>query len=170
MISLALLRVAPLLSATSYATFTFSGDTFIRPSAHTAPSTANRILPGLHAFTRSGLPFIFLSYPVSIAAATANLMQLDSCMNFDGDGALRTGAAAFFYLAGLIFTMVHFPFWPIAMAYLDCVGTDKGLEGDPRADNTASMVSWFNIHTNHGLVTGLLSWGCYLAAFMCAVP
>ncbi|KAI1120769.1 hypothetical protein F5Y10DRAFT_289320 [Nemania abortiva] len=176
MASFALLRVAPLISATSYVTFFFAEDTFIRPLVHTATSPsesqlrrhANRILPGLYAFTRRGLPFVFITYPISIATAVTNIVQSDSGVTFARDGAPQARAAAVFYLAGLIFSTLHLLFGPAAMAHLDHLGADKGLDSDPRADNTASIVAWLKINTIRGLVADIPSWICYLAAFLSA--
>lgn len=175
MAGLALLRVAPLLSATSYITFTFSEDTFIRPLVHTAPSAAvtelrrhaNRILPAQSTFVRRGLPFIFLSYPLSIATAAANLARQDNgSLSFAGDAAPRARAAAAFYTAGLVLSVLHFPFGPSAMACLKRVGEDKGVDGDPKADNTAAIVKWLKINAIRGLVADFPSWVCYFIAFL----
>lgn len=75
MAGLALLSVAPLLSATGSIMFTISEDTFIRPLMRTDPSAAekearqhaNRILPKLMGFTRNGLAIIFTTYPISVS-------------------------------------------------------------------------------------------------------
>ena len=177
MASLALLRVSPLLCATSYVTFTFSEDTFIRPLIHTAPSTtdtelrrhSNRILPSFNRFTRRGLPFIFISYPLSIATAAANLRQLGPSIILSGNGELRCRTAAMFYLAGLVFSALHFSFGPAAMACLKRVSQDKRIHGDFNADNTANLVSWLRINTVRGAVADLPSWLCYIIAFMLAM-
>lgn len=179
MAGLALLRVAPLLSATSYITFTFSEDTFIRPLVHTHGSAAgielrrhaNRILPAHNAFVRRGLPFIFLSYPISIATAAANLAGHGDggSVSFAGDAAPRARAAAAFYAAGLVLSVLHFPFGPAAMACLKRVGEDEGVDDDPKADNTAAMVSWLKINAIRGMVADVPSWACYFIAFMLAM-
>ena len=179
MAGFALLRVAPLLSATSYITFTFCEDTFIRPLLHTAPSSAstelrqhaNRIQPAfINSFTPRGLPFIFLTYPLSIATAAANLKQHDSPgVSFAGDAAPGARAAAAFYLAGLVFSVLHMPFGPTAMKWLKRVGEDKGIEGDAGADNTAGLVSWLRVNATRGILADFPSWVCYFAAFMCAM-
>jgi len=177
MASLALLRVAPLLSATSYVTFTFSEDTFVRPLVHTSTSSAeakirrhaNRIFPSLYAFTRRGLPYIFLSYPISIATAAANLAKTGPGVSFGSDASPQARTAAILYSAGLIFSVLHFPFGPTAMSYLDRVGADQGVEGDFEADNTANMAFWLRINATRGAVADIPSLICYFFAFLYAM-
>ncbi|KAI0202906.1 hypothetical protein F4808DRAFT_458613 [Astrocystis sublimbata] len=176
MASLSLLRVAPLLSATSYVTFTFCEDTFIRPLAHTKPADkdlrihANRIFPGLIGrFTARGLPFIFLSYPISIATAAANLARAEPGVTFDTNGSPQARAAAALYLAGLIFSVLHFPFGPTAMSYLDPVAAAKTEDDDPQTDNTSKIVTWLKLNTIRGLAADLPSWISYFAAFLLAM-
>ncbi|KUI71854.1 hypothetical protein VM1G_07485 [Cytospora mali] len=177
MAGLALLSVAPLLSATSSITFTLSEDTFIRPLMHTSPVETelerrhhtNRALPSLIGFTRNGLAIIFTTYPLSIATAAANLARHDANVNISAHAATRPRVAAGFYLAGLIFSVLHFPFGPGAMRHLNHVKDDMGVEGDPGADNTASMVSWLRINSTRAFVADLPSWTCYFVAFMVAM-
>jgi hypothetical protein len=177
MANLALLRVAPLLSATSYVTFTFSEDTLVRPLVRTSTSAAeakirrhaNRILPSLCAFTRRGLPYIFLSYPISIATAATNLVKAGPGVSFASDASSQARTAAILYSAGLVFSVLHFPLGPTAMSYLDRVGTDQGVEGDLEADNTANMASWLRINAIRGVVADIPSLICYFFAFLYAM-
>lgn len=176
MAGLALLSVAPLLSATGSIMFTVSEDTFIRPLMHTSPSAtemearryANRILPGLMGFTRNGLAIIFSTYPISIATAAANLARHDGAVELSRHAATNPRTAAGFYLAGLIFSVLHMPFGPSAMNLLESVRDDKGVDGDAKADNTASMLSWLRINMIRGFVADFPSWVCYFVAFMFA--
>ncbi|KAJ3565668.1 hypothetical protein NPX13_g7420 [Xylaria arbuscula] len=176
MANLALLRVAPLLSATSYVTFTFCEDTFIRPLVHNEPSktelrkNANRVLPGfISRFTRRGLPFIFLSYPISIATAAANLANTQPSVTFDVNGSFQARAAAALYLAGLIFSVLHFPFGPTAMSYLNPVAAARGDEDDLQTDNTSKMTKWLKLNAIRGIAADLPSWASYFAAFLLAM-
>lgn len=174
MAGLALLRVAPLLSATSSLTFTLCEDTFIRPLMHESSSTAgkearrhvNSILPSHGRWTRRGLTVIFTTYPLSIATAIANLARSDAHVDLSKTASYNARVAAGFYLTGLLFSVLHFPFGPSAMACLKRVADNKGVEGDEKADNTASMVSWLRINLTRGLVADLPSWACYFVAFM----
>jgi hypothetical protein len=174
MAGLALLRVAPLLSATSSLTFTLSEDTFIRPLIHETSSTAekearrhvNNILPSHGRWTQRGLAVIFITYPLSIATAAANLARHDAHVDISKGASYNSRVAAGFYLAGLFFSVIHFPFGPSAMACLKRVADNKGVEGDAKADNTASMVSWLRINLIRGVVADLPSWACYFVAFM----
>lgn len=176
MASLALLSVAPLLSATASVTFTISEDTLIRPLMHTSPvlaemearQHANRILPGLMGFTRNGLTIIFTTYPISIATAAANLARHDGSVAFSKYANTNSRIAAGFYLAGLIFSFLHMAFGPSAMKLLEAVRKDKGVDGDVKADNTANMLSWLRINIIRGAVADFPSWGCYFVAFMFA--
>ncbi|KAG8158082.1 hypothetical protein KVR01_011843 [Diaporthe batatas] len=160
MAGLALLSVAPLLSATGSIMFTISEDTFIRPLMRTAPTPAerearrhaNRILPKLMGFTRNGLAIIFTTYPISLSA----------------DAARNPRIAAGFYLAGLIFSVLHMPFGPSAMRLLESVREDKGAADDVTRDNTASMLSWLRINTIRACVADFPSWACYFMAFIFA--
>ncbi|KAI3400057.1 hypothetical protein diail_4595 [Diaporthe ilicicola] len=176
MAGLALLSVAPLLSATGSIMFTISEDTFIRPLLRTSPSAAemearghaNRILPGLMDFTRNGLAIIFTTYPISIATAAANLARHDGAVALSAQAARNPRIAAGFYLAGLAFSVLHMPFGPAALRHLEAVRADKGTDGDAKADNTASMVSWLRINTIRACVADFPSWACYFVAFLFA--
>ncbi|KAK0618508.1 hypothetical protein B0T17DRAFT_538108 [Bombardia bombarda] len=182
MAGLALLRVVPLLSATSSVTFTLSEDTFIRPLTHTAPSPAsvelrrhaNRILPSHGRWTRRGLAVIFITYPLSIATAIANLARRhdNAQVDFSPNAPYNARAAAAFYLAGLVFSVIHFPFGPRAMSLLKRIRKDTGgveADVDPAQDNTASMASWLRINAIRGVVADVPSWVCYFAAFLFAM-
>ncbi|KAK3318102.1 hypothetical protein B0H66DRAFT_532616 [Apodospora peruviana] len=178
MAGLALLRVAPLLSATSSVTFTLSEDTFIRPLVHTAPSASslelrrhvNRILPSHGRWTRRGLFVIFITYPLSIATAAANLARHDNGqVDLSGDATYNARVAAGFYLAGLAFSVIHFPFGPRAMSLLKRVREDSGNDSDATQDNTSSMVSWLRVNAIRGVVADVPSWVCYFAAFLFAM-
>lgn len=175
MAGLALLSVAPLLSATGSVMFTISEDTFIKTLMHISPSEtsmearrhANRILPGLMGFTRNGLAIIFTTYPISIATAAANLARRDGAVSFSIHSVKSNArVAAGFYLAGLCFSMLHMAFGPSAMKLLGEVRDDKGVDGDTKKDNTAKMLSWLRINTVRGMVADFPSWACYFAAFM----
>jgi hypothetical protein len=174
MAGLALLRVAPLLSATSSLTFTLSEDTFIRPLIHENSSTAatearrhvNNILPSHSRWTQRGLAIIFITYPLSIATAAANLARQDAHVDISTGASYNARVTAGFYLAGLLFSVLHFPFGPSAMTYLKRVAKNTGKEGDAKMDNTASMVAWLRINLVRGVVADLPSWACYLVAFM----
>ena len=175
MAGLALLRVAPLLSATSSVTFTLSEDTFIRPLVHTSPSTSsaelrrhvNRMLPSHSRWTRRGLAVIFITYPLSIATAAVNLARHDNGkVDLSRNASYNARVAAGFYLAGLIFSVLHFPFGPRAMGYLKRVGEDSGSDDDPEKDNTANVVSWLRINAIRGVVADVPSWVCYFAGFL----
>ncbi|KAK4217475.1 hypothetical protein QBC37DRAFT_414589 [Rhypophila decipiens] len=178
MAGLALLRVAPLLSATSSVTFTLCEDTFIRPLVHTSPSASsaelrrhvNRMLPSHGRWTRRGLFVIFITYPLSIATAAVNLARHDNGqVDFSGDASYNARVAAGFYLAGLVFSVIHFPFGPRAMGFLKRVREDSGSDDDPAQDNTASMSSWLRINAIRGVVADVPSWVCYFAAFLFAM-
>ncbi|KAK6075187.1 hypothetical protein SCUP234_07890 [Seiridium cupressi] len=168
----ALLRVMLLLAATSYVTFTFSEDTFVRPLMHTGPPAhsaelrhhTNRSLPALMHFTRRGLPFIFISYLLAIATAAANLSRGDlPGVSFTENAGHNARTAATFYLAGLVFSVLHFG--PTAMGYLNRVQRNEGIEGDIKGDNTANMMTWLKINAMRALVADIPSWACYLLAF-----
>jgi hypothetical protein len=170
----ALLRVAPLLSATSSLTFTLCEDTFIRPLIHKSSSTVskearrhvNSILPSHGRWTQRGLAVIFITYPISIATAAANLARPDGHVDMSTGASYNSRVAAGFYLAGLIFSVLHFPFGPSAMSYLKRVAENRGVEGDEKADNTAIMVSWLRINLMRGIMADIPSWACYFIAFM----
>ncbi|EPE27237.1 integral membrane protein [Glarea lozoyensis ATCC 20868] len=172
----ALLRVTPLLSATSSLTFAFCEDTFIRPLIHNGSSKtekearrrANSILPSHGRWTQRGLVFIFITYPISIATAAANLARPDEHLGISTEASDNARVARVFYLAGLCFSVLHFFFGHSSMACLKRVAENKGVEGDEKADNTASMILWLRINVIRGLVADLPSWICYLVAFMYA--
>ncbi|KAI1342716.1 hypothetical protein F5Y15DRAFT_266129 [Xylariaceae sp. FL0016] len=174
MSKLAVLRVLPLLSATSYITFAFAEDVFIRPLVHDGSSAAdiklrrhaNRILPSFNTFTARGLPFIFTTYPLSFATAAANIfLNDDTAVSFSRDAGPGPRLAALCYAAGLFFSLLHLAFGPAAMAHLDRVAADQGSEGDVKGDNTASIASWLRLNAIRATVADLPSWVCYLVAF-----
>jgi len=175
MASLALLSAVPLLSATSSVTFTLCEDTFIRPLMYTGTLVsdvelrhyANRILPGQGRFIRRGLPIVFITYPLSIATAAANAARHDGRVDIYGDNDARLAAG--FFLAGLAFSLLHFVFGQKAVALLKQVRENKGIDGDPVADNTAMMSSWLRINAIRGLVADVPSWACYFSAFLLAM-
>lgn len=89
-------------------------------------------------------------------------------MQLSADAAWNPRVAAGFYLAGLILSVLHMPFGPSAMRFLEAVREDKGAADDVTHDNTASMMSWLRINTIRGCVADFPSWVCYFAAFMFA--
>jgi hypothetical protein len=178
MAGLALLRIAPFISATSSVTFTFAEDVFVRPLVHTAPSTreielrghANRILPAfVHGFFKRGIVLILVSYPLSFATAIANLSRSENgAVSFASDAPPLARAAAGFYLAGLFFSVMHFPFAFWAMPPLDMAKADGGKDDDPKKDNTAAIGTWLTVNAWRGALADFPSWICYFVAFMCA--
>ena len=174
MAGLAVLSVAPLLSSTASLIFTFSEDIFLRGFVHASPTPAevqlrhhaNRILPThLNHFFRPGLTIIFTTYPLSIATAAANIARHDTQVNISGLGATAKAAAGF-YIAGLAFSVLHFPFGPTAMRYIKQMREDQGVEGKEKEDNVAIMGKWLKINAIRGAVADFPAWACYFVAFV----
>jgi hypothetical protein len=172
MAGLALLRAAPFLAATSSVTFTLSEDIFIRPLAKT-PTTelrrhANRLLPSQGRWLWPGLGIVFGTYGLSIATAIANLARGDPAVHFHSANS-NSRLAAGFYLAGCIFSFLHFPWGVKAMALLKSIRTDSNVDGDEKRDNTAAMRAWLKVNWLRGLLADLPSWVCYFVAYMYAM-
>jgi hypothetical protein len=129
----------------------------------------NNILPSHGRWTQRGLAFICITYPTSTATAAANLARPDKYAYISRGASYNARVAGGLYLAGLLFSVLHFVFGPSAMACLKRVADNKGVEGDERADNTASMISWSRTNLIRGLVADIPSWACYLVAFMYAM-
>lgn len=89
-------------------------------------------------------------------------------MQLSADATRNPRVAAGFYLAGLVFSVLHMPFGPAAMRHLEAVREDEGAADDVTRDNTASMMSWLRINTIRGCVADFPSWACYFVAFMFA--
>lgn len=171
MSGLVLLRVAPLLAATSSVTFTWCEDFFIRPlitNDTELRSHANRILPRHGRWLWSGLAIVFTTYPLSIATAAANLAHKNGSVDIHGVE-LRQRIAGGFYLAGLIFSVLHFPWGHRAMHLLRTIRQDTNVEGDKAKDNTAIMATWLKLNALRGLSAEIPSWICYFVAFMVAM-
>jgi hypothetical protein len=62
--------------------------------------------------------------------------------------------------------MLHFVFGQSSMGYLTRVAEDKGVEGDEKKDNTASMVAWLRVNVIRGVVADFPAWVCYFVAFV----
>ncbi|KAI1147409.1 hypothetical protein F4825DRAFT_150171 [Nemania diffusa] len=164
----AFLRAAPLLAATSSLTFTVCEDMFIRPLVTYQPglrSHANRILPTHGKWLWGGLSIVFSMYPISIATAAVNLATKDSAVDITGPETRQRVAAAF-YLAGLVFSVLHFPFGKRAMYLLWTIRNDKNDDNNVKADNSAMMAAWLRVNAIRGLVADFPGWVCYLIAYV----
>lgn len=158
---LALLRVAPLLGATSSMTFVFCEDFFIRPLVP-APdshlrSHANRVLPTHGRWLWPGLGIVTGAWGLSIITAMKNLGQSPA------------GAAEKWYRAGLIFSLLHFAWGYRALWLLWTIRNDGGDDEDHQKDNSAFMGAWLRVNAWRGIMADFPSWVCYLMAFMHAV-
>ncbi|KAF2964425.1 hypothetical protein GQX73_g9128 [Xylaria multiplex] len=168
MSAIVFLRVAPLLAATSSLTFTICEDMFIRPLVTYRPDLrphANRILPAHGQWIWGGLSIIFSMYPISIATAAANLAARDDMVDIMGFGT-RQRIAAGFYAAGLLFSVLHFPFGKRAMHLLWTIRNDKNNDDDIKGDNSALMAAWLRVNAVRGLVADFPGWACYLVALV----
>ncbi|KUI64394.1 hypothetical protein VM1G_11191 [Cytospora mali] len=159
----ALLRVCPLLGATSSMTFVVCEDFFIRPLAPAPQSDlrrhANRLLPAHGRWLWPGLGVVGASWGLSIATAIANLRP---------PVAQGGGAADKWYRAGLCFSALHFAFGYRAMWLLWTIRKDGNDDEDEKKDNVAYMKAWLRVNFWRGLLADLPSWLCYLVAFILA--
>ncbi|KAI1490016.1 hypothetical protein F5X96DRAFT_670137 [Biscogniauxia mediterranea] len=168
---LALLRATPFLASTSALTFTISEDLFIRSLKTEDPelrALINRVLPAhVKAWIPGAFSLIIGLYSLSISTAAANLGVRD--IHVDISGASRNQhLAAGFYLAGLVFNLVHFVFGRHAVTRLFSLRSDKGVNGDRDRDNSASLKAWVHINAIRGIVADLPAWICYFVAFIVA--
>ncbi|KAI1322675.1 hypothetical protein F5Y16DRAFT_30839 [Xylariaceae sp. FL0255] len=106
-------------------------------------------------------------YPISIATAAANLAKRDSAVDLMGFDT-RPRVAAAFYLVGLVFSVLHFPFGKRAMYLLWTIRTDKNDDGDVQSDNSAMMAKWLRVNAIRGFVADFPGWAAYLVAFVVA--
>jgi hypothetical protein len=58
------------------------------------------------------------------------------------EGAGLSAFAAAFYLAGLVFSVLHFPFGATAMTYLNRVERDEGIDGKGRGSKLTPDCVW----------------------------
>lgn len=159
-----LLRVCPLLGATSSMTFVVCEDFFIRPLAPAPHSDlrphANRLLPAHGRWLWPGLGVVGVSWGLSIATAITNLT-----LPVAGP---QGGVADKWYLAGLCFSASHFVFGYKAMWLLWTIRKDGNDDEDERKDNVSYMKAWLRMNIWRGVVADFPSWLCYFMAFMLA--
>ncbi|KAM7210136.1 integral membrane protein, partial [Rhypophila decipiens] len=165
----ALLRVAPLLSATVPRRFTFCEDTFFRPLVHKRQGYSGKrptrlrepYLPSFTArFVPRGMSTILTTYPLSIATAIANVTRCtDDRVGFlpnTGSSIMpawsKPSIAAVFYVAGAIFNMRHFPFGPKSIGYFK---RSSRKEEEKEYDSTALIESWLRLNVANGAMAFL---------------
>ncbi|KAH9904828.1 hypothetical protein F4778DRAFT_47872 [Xylariomycetidae sp. FL2044] len=159
-----LLRAAPLLFSTSYVTFKYCEDTFLRPFGTSSPASlgvrANRLLPAYHRWWfPQALPAVVVTF--SLASVTAVL-------NITGEGrAVDTSTpdgrvAAGFYVAGAVFSALHFAWGPYDLRILDRL--DEGSR-----DNGAAMDEWWRMNRWRAVTTDIPGFISLFVAFMYAI-
>ncbi|KAI0880037.1 uncharacterized protein GGS22DRAFT_100281 [Annulohypoxylon maeteangense] len=164
---LALLRAAPLLSSTSYITFTLSEDIYLRPFGNFRSDLrpeANRLIPAYKArWFPPALAMIFVLYPLSIGTSIANLLLRGSRkLDLSGGLGYNRRTSGYLYIAGAMFSALHFAFGPNDLAILKRIG-------DEDKDNEAAMADLAVMNRIRGLVADFPSWICYFAAFFYAI-
>lgn len=164
----ALLRVCPLLGATSSMAFVVCEDFFIRPLAPAPHSDlrphANRLLPAHGRWLWPGLGVVGSSWGLSIATAITNLSLTRAAAGFQGWGVVTDK----WYRAGLCFSALHFVFGYRSMWLLWTIRKDGNDDEDANKDNVAYMKAWLRMNVWRNVLADLPSWLCYLVAFIIA--
>lgn len=152
--ALTFLRILPVLSTSSYLTFTAAEDLYFRP--YLLPSVvpaADNVLPQyITAWYSSGMVLIFTIYPLTWVSAIANLPV---------DGLVHKSLAAFIlYALGLAFSIGHMLWGPRAMRLLNSIKSKEGM------GSTEIVRVWCRMNIIRGLLVDIPAWGCFLAAFL----
>ncbi|KAI1387019.1 uncharacterized protein F4822DRAFT_411896 [Hypoxylon trugodes] len=163
---LILLRAAPFLASTSYVTYTVAEDLYLRPFGNFRPDLreqANQIIPAYRdRWFPPSLAVIFTLYPLGIGTAITNLVIRKGSLDLTGASGSNQRVAAGLYIAGAVFSALHFAFGPRDLAIV------KRIDEKDK-DNAKGMADWVSMNRIRGLVADFPSWLCYFAGFMYAM-
>lgn len=154
MAALVFLRVLPVITTSSYHTFTIAEDLYFKP--YLEPSVvvaADFLLPAyITSWYNRGMVLIFTIYPLTWCTAIANLPAANL---------LHTSIPAFvLYLLGLLFSIAHMLWGPHAMNLLNAI-KKKDSSG-----STEIVRRWCRMNLIRGVVVDMPAWGCFLAGFL----
>ncbi|CAK7208790.1 hypothetical protein SCUCBS95973_000226 [Sporothrix curviconia] len=197
---LLLLRAAPMVLSAAAVQFDYSQYLFLRPyldlpADHEQGNTAtakdaddtdggsssrsivNTLLGHfVHRQFPAGLGAILVLYPLTWVVAGANLHP------YIGRASSSVSALAplvpvtrYLYAAGLIFSVGHMVFGPVAKDLMDTIGGlgDKPPVAEPRdaskKDNLELLKVWLRLHVTRTFVADVPGWLCFTAAFLQSV-
>jgi hypothetical protein len=154
MAALVFLRVLPLLTTSSYLTFTIAEDLYFKP--YLEPSVvgaADHLLPSyITVWYNRGMFLIFTIYPLTWCTAIANLPVAHLW---------KTSVAAFvLYLLGLLFSIAHMLWGPHAMNLLN------SIKKQDSSGSTEIVRRWCRMNLIRGGLVDVPAWGCFLAGFL----
>ncbi|KAI0197468.1 hypothetical protein F4808DRAFT_295144 [Astrocystis sublimbata] len=161
---LMILRIAPLLASTSCVTYTIAEDLYLRPFGNFRPDLrveANRIIPEYKdRWFPPSLAVIFTVYPVAICTAIANVW-VNGNMEVSGEPNDIRYLGSCFYIAGALFSALHFAFGPRDLSILKQIN-------EKEKDNGKAMADWVHMNLVRGLMAELPSWLCFFVGFIAA--
>ncbi|KAI3337160.1 hypothetical protein HD806DRAFT_475864 [Xylariaceae sp. AK1471] len=161
---LMILRIAPLLASTACVTYTGAEDLYLRPFGNFRSdlrAEANLIVPVYKdRWFPPSMAVIFTLYPLAIGIAITNVLTEG---NLEVPGTLGVGHqfATNFYLAGALFSTLHFAFGPRDLAIVKRMN-------EKEKDNGKAMADWVRMNLVRGVLTEVPSWLCFLAGFIAA--
>ncbi|KAI1733998.1 hypothetical protein F4680DRAFT_439709 [Xylaria scruposa] len=162
-IGLMILRIAPLLASTACVTYTGAEDLYLRPFGNFRPdlrAEANRIIPEYKdRWFPPSLAVILTFYPLAICTGITNTLVKGN-LNIPGKG-VDQQFASYFYLAGALFSAVHFAFGPRDLAILKRMN-------EKEKDNGKAMADWVRMNLVRGVVAEFPSWLCFFVGFIAA--
>ncbi|KAJ5478329.1 hypothetical protein N7530_003838 [Penicillium desertorum] len=154
MAALVFLRVLPLLTTSSYLTFTIAEDLYFKPYLEpSVAGAADHLLPSyITVWYNRGMVLIFTIYPLTWCTAIANLPVAHL---------LHTSIAAFvLYLLGLLFSIAHMLWGPHAMNLLN------SIKKQDSSGSTEIVRRWCRMNLIRGALVDVPAWGCFLAGFL----
>ncbi|KAI0530235.1 hypothetical protein GGR58DRAFT_524887 [Xylaria digitata] len=161
---LMILRIAPLLASTACVTYTGAEDLYLRPFGNFRPdlrAEANRIIPEYKdRWFPPSLAVILTFYPLAICTAIANVLVKGNLEVLGGPGVDQQFANCF-YLAGALFSALHFAFGPRDLAILKRMN-------EKEKDNGKAMADWVRMNLVRGMIAEFPSWLCFFAGFIAA--
>ena len=161
-----LLRATPALLSAAAVSMTLCEDVFFRPfgkpQAALRPQ-ANRLLRAhVAAFATRGMSMTATFYLGDIAVGTANLMRLRG-----SDGLFAPAPA--FYLAGAVFSAMHFAFAPRDIALMNVITDESKVDEAKEKDNCTAMAGWIQMNVTRGLLADFPALICNLVGLTLAI-
>ncbi|KAI1176463.1 hypothetical protein F4777DRAFT_268565 [Nemania sp. FL0916] len=161
---LMILRIAPLLASTACVTYTGAEDIYLRPFGNFRSDLrreANLIVPAYKdRWFPPSLAVIFTLYPLAIGTAIANVLT-EGNLEVPGDLGVGQQLTSYFYLAGALFSTLHFAFGPRDLAIVKRMN-------EKEKDNSKAMADWVRMNLVRGAIAEVPSWLCSFAGFIAA--
>ncbi|KAI1420995.1 hypothetical protein F5Y12DRAFT_770330 [Xylaria sp. FL1777] len=161
---LMILRIAPLLASTACVTYTGAEDLYLRPFGDFRSdlrAEADLVIPAYKdRWFPPSLAVIFILYPLAIGTAVTNVF-VDGNLEIPRELGADQGFASYFYLAGALFSALHFAFGPRDLAIIKRMN-------EKEKDNGKAMADWVRMNLVRGVMAEVPSWLCFFAAFITA--